>query len=29
VQNDMGDDDNSGVMQVLELLSGGPARVDG
>ena len=29
VQNEMGDDDNSGVMQVLELLSGGPARIDG
>ena len=29
VQNDMGRDDNSGVMQVLELLSGTEARVDG
>ena len=28
VQNGMGDDDNSGVMQVIEMLSGGPARVD-
>jgi len=28
VQNDMGRDDNSGVMQVLEMMSGGEARVD-
>jgi 2-hydroxy-3-oxopropionate reductase len=28
VQNGMGRDDNSGVMQVLEMLSGGEARVD-
>lgn len=28
VQNGMGRDDNSGVMQVLELMAGGPARVD-
>jgi 3-hydroxyisobutyrate dehydrogenase-like beta-hydroxyacid dehydrogenase len=28
VQNGMGRDDNSGVMQVLELLAGGEARVD-
>jgi len=28
VQNDMGRDDNSGVMQVIEMMSGGPARVD-
>ena len=26
VQNDMGRDDNSGVMQVLEMMAGGPAR---
>jgi 3-hydroxyisobutyrate dehydrogenase-like beta-hydroxyacid dehydrogenase len=29
VRNGMGRDDNSGVMQVLELLAGGDARVDG
>jgi 3-hydroxyisobutyrate dehydrogenase-like beta-hydroxyacid dehydrogenase len=29
VRNGMGRDDNSGVMQVLELLAGGEARVDG
>ncbi|OYR57775.1 NAD(P)-dependent oxidoreductase [Halorubrum halodurans] len=29
VQNDMGRDDNSGVMQVLELLAGEEARIDG
>ena len=28
VQNDMGRDDNSGVMQVLEMMSGGEARVE-
>lgn len=28
IQNGMGRDDNSGVMQVLELMAGGPARVD-
>ena len=28
VENDMGRDDNSGVMQVLEMMSGGEARVD-
>ncbi|QLG61808.1 NAD(P)-dependent oxidoreductase [Halorarum salinum] len=29
VQNGMGRDDNSGVMQVLEMMAGGEARVDG
>jgi 3-hydroxyisobutyrate dehydrogenase-like beta-hydroxyacid dehydrogenase len=28
VQNGMGKDDNSGVMQVIEMLAGGPARVE-